>query len=210
MLTLYDYSRSSAAFRVRIALELKRVPCRIFPIHLLNDGGEQHSAAYRRLNPQGLVPTLVTPDGIITQSMAIIEYLDSIYPDPPLLPKVPLARAQVRAMALSIAADIHPIQNLRVLNYLRGQLRQAETDVLAWAQHWIESGLEAFQLSVISYSHGGLFSYGDTVTLADLFLVPQMRNARRFRCNLDRLSTLVEVDNRLMEIPAFKLSAPRD
>jgi maleylpyruvate isomerase len=203
MLELYDYVRSSAAYRVRIALALKNLDAAKKEVHLVKDGGEQHGAAYKSVNPQGLVPSL-TIDGVtLTQSLAIIEYLEERYPDPPFLPKDAVHRAYVRAMTMAIAADIHPIQNLRVLNYLRQELAQPEDSVLTWARHWIVKGLSGFQALVERAPVQGRYCFGDTLTMADVFLAPQMVNARRFGADLSSLPRLVEIDARLQGLPAF-------
>jgi len=200
---LFDYPRSSAAYRVRIALALKGVEARTQEVHLVRDGGEQNTPAYKKLNPQGLVPSLSLGDAVLTQSLAIIEYLDERYPDPPLMPSSPLDRARVRAMALAVAADIHPIQNLRVLNYLRGPLAQPEEAVQGWARHWIENGLGALERLVARDRKEGDYCFGPMVTLADVCLAPQMVNARRFKCDLSALPVLAEIDARLKQLPAF-------
>lgn len=203
MRELYDYVRSSAAYRVRIALALKGLDAAKKEVHLVKDGGAQHSAEYKAINPQGLVPSLTIDGVILTQSLAIIEYLDERYPDPCLLPKDPVHRAVVRAMTLAIAADIHPIQNLRVLNYLRKDLAQPEDSVLAWARHWIGRGLADFEALVSRSPVQGAYCFGDTVTTADIFLAPQMVNARRFACDLAGVPRLVEIDTRLRGLAAF-------
>jgi len=205
-LTLHSYYRSSAAYRVRIALNLKALAYRQRAHHLAH--GEQRAAAYLALNPQGLVPALEVDGGVISQSLAIIEYLDEIAPDPPLLPRDARARAIVRAMALAIACDIHPLGNLRVLNYLRGELAQPQPAVDAWSRHWIETGFAALEPLVQRHSGDGRHCFGGSVTLADLCLVPQMYNARRFGCDLAALPTLVAVDGALRELPAFAAAAP--
>lgn len=204
MLKLYDYPRSSAAYRVRIALALKGLTPDLAEIHLLKDGGQQHGPVYKAINPQGLVPALVVDAGILTQSLAIIEYIDQIHPTPPLLPVAPFACAQVRALALTIAADVHPLQNLRIGNALRQDFGANDDQVLAWHRRWIETGLAAFQALLPP----GRYSYGDSVTLADIVLVPQMVNARRYACDLAPLARLVEIDTRLRELPAFAETAP--
>jgi maleylpyruvate isomerase len=203
MLELYDYIRSSAAYRVRIALALKNLDAAKKEVHLVKDGGEQHGDAYKTINPQGLVPSL-TIDGVtLTQSLAIIEYLEERYPDPSFLPKDPVHRAYVRAMTLAIAADIHPIQNLRVLNYLRKELAQPEDSVLVWARHWIMKGLAGFEALVTRAPVQGAYCFGDTLTMADIFLAPQMVNARRYGCDLAGVPRLLEIDARLRALPAF-------
>jgi maleylacetoacetate isomerase len=208
MLRLYDYWRSSAAYRVRIALALKGLDYRAVPIHLLKDGGEQHGAEYVRINPQRLVPALDVDGDLLTQSLAIIEYLDEAHPTPKLLPGGPEDRARVRAMALAIAADVHPIQNLRVLNYLRTTLHQPEDAVQAWARHWIDAGLAAVAALVERSPMQGRYCYGDGVTLADVVLAPQLVNARRFGCDLAPVPRLVEIERALLLLPAFRANSP--
>lgn len=203
MFELYDYVRSSAAYRVRIALALKGLAATKIEIHLLRDGGVHHSAAYKAINPQELVPSLSVGEATLTQSLAIIEYLEDLYPDPPVLPANPVHRAMVRAMALAVAADIHPIQNLRVLNYLRKELAQPEERVMAWARHWIDTGLGALEAMVLRAPVQGAYCFGDTVTLADICLAPQMVNARRYGCDLSHVPRLVAIDAALRALPAF-------
>ena len=204
MLKLYDYPRSSAAYRVRIALAHKGLTAESTQIHLLKDGGQQHMADYLAINPQGLVPAIDDDGHVLTQSLAIVEYLDERHPDPPLLPRDPLERARVRALALTIAADVHPLQNLRVGNALRRDFGASDEQVIAWSRHWIELGLMAFQAMI----QPGPYSWGATVTLADVFLAPQMVNARRFGCDLAPLARLVEIDAALRALPAFARTAP--
>lgn len=204
MLTLYDYPRSSAAYRVRIALALKGLAPEKAEVHLLRSGGEQHMAPYKAINPQGLVPAMDLGGRVLTQSLAIIEYLDQTHPNPPLLPAEPFACAQVRALALTIAADVHPLQNLRVGAALRKDFGASDDQVLAWNRRWIETGLAAFQALLPP----GTYAYGDSVTLADVVLAPQMVNARRYACDLAPLARLVEIDARLRELPAFAETAP--
>ncbi|MGZ3184880.1 MAG: maleylacetoacetate isomerase [Telluria sp.] len=208
MLKLYDYPRSSAAYRVRIALALKGLSYEKTDVHLLRDGGEQHGSAYRAINPQGLVPALEIDGTVLTQSMAIIEYLDERFPTRPLLPRDPLARARVRAMALMIGADIHPIQNLRVGNYLRAHYGQDDAGVAAWNRHWTGSGLKSFQDFVERDYVGSRYCCGDEVSLADVMLVPQMANARRQNVDLGPLARLVAIDAALRALPAFAAAAP--
>ncbi|MGE3474208.1 MAG: maleylacetoacetate isomerase [Rhodospirillaceae bacterium] len=203
MIELYDYARSSAAYRVRIALALKGLNAAKAEIHLVRDGGEQHGGAYKAVNPQGLVPSLNVNGSILTQSIAIIEYLDEMYPSPALLPSDAVYRALVRAMTFAVAADIHPIQNLRVLNYLRKELAQPEEKVMEWARHWIATGLSALEELVIRAPAQGVYCFGNTVSMADICLAPQMVNARRFKANLSAVPRLVEIDARLRKLPAF-------
>ena len=188
--TLYDYHRSSAAYRVRIALNLKGVPYESLPVSLV--AGEQREGGYRARNPQGFVPTLEIDGLRLTQSLAIVEYLDSAYELPPLLPFEPGDRAHVRACALLIACDIHPLNNLRVLRYLSGPLAQPEEARNAWYRHWVAEGFAA--LEALAAPRAGDFLFGDALTLADVLLVPQMFNARRFDVPLDAYPTLLRAD----------------
>lgn len=203
---LHTYWRSSAAFRARIALNLKGVAYEQVAHHLAR--GEQRGEDYLALNPQGFVPALEADGGVLTQSLAIVEYLEETIPEPPLLPRDPRARAQVRAMALSVACDIHPLNNLRVVNYLRSDLAQPEACVARWMRHWMETGFAALEAAVRRHTRGGRYCYGDAVTMADVFLAPQMYNARRFNCDLAGMPTLVGIDAALMALPAFAAAAP--
>jgi maleylacetoacetate isomerase len=203
---LYTYYRSSAAYRVRIALALKGVRYTPHFVHLARDGGQQHAASYRAINPQGLVPTFVDQSGTITQSLAIIEYLEESYPEPALLPTEPYARARVRAMAAAIACDIHPIDNLRVLSYLRQEFSAGEDAINGWYQHWVAEGLAA--LEALAVSAPGPFCWGGQPTLADICLVPQLYNARRFNCDLTGFPRLTAIDALCGAIPAFAGAAP--
>lgn len=204
---LYTFFRSSASYRVRIALNLKGLAYQQVPIHLRRGGGEQFSAAYRAINPQELVPALEDDGKIFTQSLAIIEYLEEKYPKPALLPSDPAGRAIVRGMALSIACEVHPIQNLRVLNYLKANCNQTDEQVNRWARHWIDLGLSALEQSIVRRG-GGTFCYGETPTLADVCLVPQLGNARRFGCDLARYPTLLAIEKNCAALPAFASAAP--
>jgi len=205
---LYSYFRSSAVYRVRIALNLKDLPCDLVPVHLLKDGGQQLSAEYRKLNPGATVPTLIDGDTVINQSMAIIEYLDETHPRPPLLPADPGGRARVRSIAQSIACDIHPLNNLRVLRYLKRELDVGDEARDAWYRHWVETGLRGVEAMLAASPATGRFCHGDTPTMADLCLVPQMFNARRLGCKLDDMPTVVRVDAACRELPAFERAAP--
>lgn len=207
--TLYSYWRSSAAYRVRIALKLKGMDYAIAPVHLVKGGGEQHLDAYRAINPQQLIPSLVDGDHVIRESLAIIEYLEEAYPDTPrLLPRDPLTRARVRALAQMVVCDIHPIGNLRVLQYLQRELGADDRQKLAWSRHWIEAGFEAVEAVLAGEKHAGKFYEGDAPTLADCCLVPQVYNARRFGVPLDRFPTIVRIDAACRELDAFKRAAP--
>ena len=201
---LYTYFRSTAAYRVRIALALKGIAWDPAFVHLLRDGGQQKQADYRALNPQGLVPTLVDGEAVIPQSMAILEYLEERYPEPPLLPADPATRARVRAMALAVVADIHPLNNLRVLTYLRKQLGQDDAAVNAWMAHWMAEGLAALEQMV----EGPRFCLGDTPTFADLCLVPQLFNARRFKVDLQPFPKLLAIEAHCQTLAAFQSAAP--
>ncbi|ANY17057.1 maleylacetoacetate isomerase [Bordetella pseudohinzii] len=207
---LFSYFRSSAAYRVRIALNLKGLPYDYKPVHLLKDGGQQLSEGYRALNPAALVPTLVDGDHVIGQSLAIIEYLDETHPAAPLLPATPAARARVRAIALSIACDTHPLNNLRVLKYLKHEVKAAEEVKNAWYRHWVDTGLAAVESMLANSSETGRFCHGDTPTLADLCLVPQVFNARRFGCDLTAMPTILRIDEACNALPAFQKAAPEN
>lgn len=203
---LYSYFRSSAAYRVRIALNLKGIAAEIVPVHLLKNGGEQRSPAYLARNPQGLVPALELDDGtVLTQSLAIIEYLERIRPEPRLIPAEPVQAAKVRAAALAIACDIHPLNNLRVLNYLKGPLGHSQADADAWYRHWVlAGGLDAVEKMI----PGGPFCFGDAPTLADVVLVPQVANARRFNVAIDRLPKILAADAACAALDAFACAHP--
>jgi len=205
---LFTYFRSSASWRVRIALSWKGIPHGTVPVHLVRDGGQQHSESYREMNPQGLVPALADEDRVFGQSLAIIEYLEETHPDPPLLPPDFAGRAIVRSMAFGIACDIHPLQNLRVLNYLRGPLGQEDGPVAEWVRHWIGQGFRALEELARRHGDGTHYLYGDDVTMADLCLVPQMYNARRYYCDLTPFPALVAIDAHLMSLPAFATTRP--
>jgi maleylacetoacetate isomerase len=205
---LYTYWRSSAAFRVRIALNLKGLACESVPTHLLRGGGEQRARDYLALNPQGLVPALAHDGTLVTQSLAICEYLEEIQPEPRLLPGGAAQRAQIRAMALAVACDIHPLNNLRVLQYLRAEFGQPDQAVNRWAQHWIGRGFEALEQWIARYSGDGRHCHGSGVTLADVFLLPQVFNARRVQLDLAPYPRLAAVAAHLEELPAFAAARP--
>ena len=206
MIKLYSYFRSSAAYRVRIALNLKSLPYEYLPVHLVK--GEQREERYRALNPQALVPMLTDDGEIITQSMAIIEYLDEKSPDPPLLPPTPEARARVRSIAQVIACDIHPLNNLRVLKYLTGTLGASEDAKNAWYRHWIELGLAAIEARLAADSRTGAFCHGATPTLADICLVPQLANARRYDFSIEAYPTLGRIESHCLALDAFARATP--
>ncbi|HET8877030.1 MAG TPA: maleylacetoacetate isomerase [Casimicrobiaceae bacterium] len=205
---LYDYFRSSAAYRVRIALNVKGiVPDERTYVHLRM--GSQRAQDYLALNPQGLVPALELDDGsVLAQSLAIIEYLDETHPEPPLLPADPVARARVRAIALSIACEIHPLNNLRVLNYLIGTMGVSREQKDGWYRYWIDVGFEALEKTLARDAATGRFCHGDAPTLADVCLVPQMANARRFEIDLSPYPTLIRIESACNALPAFAQAAP--
>ena len=203
---LYGYFRSSAAYRVRIALGLKALPYEYAAVHLRNN--EQFGDAYRALNPAQLVPALVDERGTFTQSLAIIEYLEERHPQPPLLPATPEERARVRAIALGIACDIHPLDNLRVLRYLVRTIGTSEQVKDAWYRHWIDTGLAALEAQLARERATGEFCHGDAPTLADCCLVPQLANARRAGIPLDAYPTLRRIEARCNAMTAFAAAAP--
>jgi maleylacetoacetate isomerase len=215
---LYNYFRSGTSFRVRIALHLKGLPYDYIPVHLAR--GEQHGEAYRRLSPDSLVPVLDVegqPDhALLSQSMAIIEYLDETHPEPPLLPRDPLGRARVRALAQTVACEIHPINNLRVLKYLTGTLGLDEAQRNAWYNHWVMEGLRSYErrLAEIERERAqrglppSVYSYGDTPTLADCCLVPQIVNGQRFGLVYEGIPRTLAVYERCMQLEAFQRAHP--
>ncbi|WP_417311079.1 maleylacetoacetate isomerase [Ectopseudomonas khazarica] len=209
MLKLYGYWRSSAAYRVRIALNLKGLAYQQLPVHLLRDGGEQHAAEYRALNPQGLLPLLIDEQngGVrIAQSLAILEYLEEIFPVPSLLPADPAERAQVRALALHIACDVHPLNNLRVLQYLGNQLGADDAAKNAWYRHWVALGLAAVEEGLAPFD--GRLSLGAHPGYLEACLIPQLYNARRFNCDLAAYPRIVAMAARCEPLEAFRLAAP--
>ena len=205
---LYTFFRSSAAYRVRIVLNLKQLPYEPHFVHLLRTGGEQHSTEYRRLNPQGLVPTLVDGERSHTQSLAIIEYLDEVHPVPPLLPADAVGRARVRELALLIACDIHPLNNLRVLNYLRDALRHDAAARKRWYSHWIAHGFAALEQMLKDNPETGTYCHRDAPTLADVCLVPQMANALRYECDISPYPTVRRIYDACMMLEPFHQAAP--
>lgn len=202
---LYTYSRSSAAFRVRIALNLKGLEWEPAFVHL--GRGEQNGPAYRALNPQRLVPALEDGAALLTQSLAILEYLEERYAEPPLLPRAPAERARVRSLALLVACEIHPLNNLRVLQYLRGPLAQPEEAVLGWYRHWIAQGFERLEAE-LARGPRGRYAHGDTPTLADCCLVPQVFNAKRYNCDVSPYPAVMRVFEACMQLDAFARAQP--
>jgi len=207
-LALYSYWRSSASWRVRIGLHLKGLSHTIVPVHLLEGGGQQHSAGYAALNPQHLVPTLRHGSQILHQSLAILEYLDEIWPEPALLPAAPGERAQVRALAQTIACDIHPLNNLRILQYLDSGLQQPQSVRNDWARHWIHSGFSALETLLDTSASAGQFCSGSTPGLADCCLIPQVYNARRFGVELTAYPRITRIEAACLVLPAFRDTAP--
>jgi maleylacetoacetate isomerase len=205
---LYTYFRSSAAFRARIALNLKGIAYEPVPVDLRAAASAHRKPAFLAVNPQGLVPVLEDGNTTVAQSLAIIEYLDETHPDPPLLPRPPADRAQVRAMALAVACEMHPLNNLRVLNYLRSPLGHDEDTVNAWYRHWIAAGFRGLEQDAKRLSGDGRHLFGNTVTLADVCIVPQMYNARRFKCDIEPYPTLRSICGHLETLPAFAQAAP--
>jgi maleylpyruvate isomerase len=204
---LYSYFRSSAAYRVRIALNLKGIKADHSFRHLRK--GEHRAPDYVAINPQKLVPALMLDSGeVLTQSMAILEYLEETHPEPPLLPKDPVGRARARSLALIPTADIHPIQNLRVMNYLREKYDQSEEGTFAWSRHWIETGFDAYEASIAKDRRTGAYSHGDQPTMADLCLVPQVFNASRFKVDMSRYPTIQRIYATCMKHPAFDAAQP--
>ena len=205
---LYTYSRSSAAFRARIALNLKGIDYESVSIDMRPPAAAQRSSEFLAINPQGLVPTLIDGDHTIAQSLAIIEYLDETHPEPPFLPRAAVDRARVRSMALAVACDMHPLNNLRVLNYLRSPLSHDEDTVGSWYHHWIGTGFRGLEEEARRTSKDGRYMFGSAITLADIFIVPQMYNGRRFKCDLEPYPTLRSICAHLEALPAFVKAAP--
>jgi maleylacetoacetate isomerase len=208
-LTLYTYFRSSAAYRVRIALKLKGMKAEQAFVHLVKDGGQQKSEAFRRINPNATVPALDLGDGrpAIVQSMAIIEYLDETTPNPPLLPGDAVMRARIRAAAQVIACDIHPVNNARIGSYLKSEFGRSQDDVVAWMNHWMHSGLLAYQALL---PEAGRYSFGDAPTLADLCLIPQIYNLRRWGTPTEGLERLLGIETACLALPAFEAARPEN
>ncbi len=209
-LTLYSYWRSSAAYRVRIGLNLKGLAYETRPVHLVRDGGEQHADDYRALNPQALVPMLVDGERRITQSLAILEYLDETFPKPALLPVDTRGRARVRSLAMLVACDIHPLNNLRVLQYLKRENGLEQPAIDAWMLHWMREGFAAMEEMLADAPGTGTFCHGETPTIADCCLVPQLYNARRFALDLSPYPTLVRIEEDCLALPAFDAARPEN
>jgi maleylacetoacetate isomerase len=205
-LQLFNYFRSSASYRVRIALALKGLDYDYMPVHLTRN--EQFKESYAALSASRLVPLLKDDERIVTQSLAIIEYLDELHPQPPLLPGTALERARIRALALDVACEIHPLNNLRVLRYLVHDLKVSEDDKNRWYRHWVETGLEAVEQQLASHPATGRFCHGDAPTLADVVLVPQIHNAKRMDCRLDHVPTVMRIFEACMAHDAFAKTQP--
>jgi maleylacetoacetate isomerase len=203
---LYTYYRSSAAYRVRVALNLKGLAYEAIPVHLRKN--EQNAAAYRTVNPQGLIPTLTEDGRAIGQSLAIIEYLEDAHPEPPLLPQEPRARARVRQIAFTIACDIHPLNNLRMLRHLKERLRQDDDALTVWQHHWMAEGFSAIETLLADSADTGRFCHGNTPGLADICLVPQLYNARRVGLDLAPYPTMMRIEAACQEIDAFAAAHP--
>jgi maleylpyruvate isomerase len=209
-LQLYTYYRSSAAYRVRIALELKQLTWQQIPINLLK--GEHKQETYLKVNRQGLVPALATSEGVITQSLAIIEYLDEVYPQPPLLPETAIDRAQVRAMAQQIAMEIHPLNNPKVTQFLTNNLGLEETDKMTWYRHWIAQGFTSFERRLNETDVTGseaMYCFGNSASLADVCLIPQVANALRFDCPMEDYPTINAINKHCTALPAFIAASPK-
>jgi maleylacetoacetate isomerase len=204
---LYSYFRSSAAYRVRIAFNLKGLSYETIPIHLQKEGGQNLKPEYRAINPQMRVPALKLDSGeLLTQSLAMIEYLDEVHPQPPLLPRDPVDRAKVRALAQLIACDIHPLNNVAPLRYLKNELGQDQAKIDAWYHHWVLAGFEALEAMV----QPGPYAVGADVTIADICLVPQVANARRLKVPLERFPKIVTIDAACAKLPAFDKARPEN
>ncbi len=204
---LYTYYRSSAAYRVRIALNLKGLPYEMVPVHLTKDGGYQRKPEFVAVNPQMRVPALALSSGdVLTQSLAIIEYLDDIHPEPPLLPRDALARAHVRAIAQAVACDIHPLNNLVVLQYLKRTLKHEQAEIDAWYHHWVIEGFKAIEAMIAPSP----YACGSQVSLADVCLVPQVFNARRLKVPLEAFPKIVAAETACLKLPAFDKARPEN
>jgi maleylacetoacetate isomerase len=205
---LFTYFRSSAAYRVRIALNLKGLRADYRYVHLVQDGGQQHKQDYLSVNPQGLVPALVDNGHVLTQSLAIIEYLEEIHPQPPLLPKDALGRARVRALAQVVACDIHPVNNQRIIKYLEKELGADEAARKRWIQRWVKDGFSALEKMLANDPATGRCCHGDQPSLADICLVPQVFNARRFEVDMSAFPVLQRIDAHCLSLKPFADAAP--
>ena len=209
-LQLYTYWRSSAAYRVRIGLNLKGLAHELVPVHLVRDGGQQHASGYAALNPQQLVPTLRHGEVVLTQSMAILEYLEEVFPQAPLLPATAQGRARVRALAQAVACDIHPLNNLRVMQYFEREWEVAQPRRDEWMRHWMREGFAALETMLASSPETGRYCHGDAPGLADCCLVPQLYNAHRFGVDLAPYPTLARIELACLALPAFDDARPEN
>ena len=208
-LRLYGYWRSSAAYRVRIGINLKGLAYDSAPVHLIRDGGEQHHAEFAQTNPQKLIPVLQHGERLIRQSLAILEYIDEVWSDaPPLLPATARGRARVRSLSMMVACDIHPLNNLRVLQYLEREWHAPQPERDEWVRHWIREGFDAFEALLADDPATGTFCEGDQPTIADCCLVPQVYNARRFGVDLTPYSTIQRIEAACLALPAFDAARP--
>ena len=210
MITLHGYWRSTAAYRVRIALNYKQLAYESVSVHLVKNGGEQHSEEYQLLNPQSLVPTLADNDFVLGQSMAILEYLNEKYPQHNLMPRDINLRATVRQLCQVIAADLHPLNNLRVLGYLSNELKISDDERMNWYHHWLKSGLDAYQKLIRKYNFSGEYTLGRELTMADACLIPQIYNARRFDFSLERYSKLESIEQHCLALDCFNNAIPEN
>lgn len=206
----HGYFRSSSSYRCRIAFNLKGLDYEFRPVHLVKDGGQQKTAAYRALNPQGLVPTLEVGDDILTQSPAILEWLDETYPEPRLLPQDAMGRARVRAFTQVIACEIHPLQNLRVLQYLKDVYQEEQVGLNRWCQRWIGDGLTACEELLSKFNNGAPFSFGDTPGMADIYLMPQVFSAQRFNVDLTAMPNINRIAANCSAVEAFAKAHPKE
>ncbi len=204
----HGYFRSSTSYRLRIALAIKAIPHDKASVHLSRGGGEQFKADFRKLNPQELVPVIEDDGHVLTQSLAIMEYLEETHPQPAILPKAPADRARVRALSQIVACEMHPLNNLRVLNYLTKDLGLSEEAKLTWYRHWITLGFNAPEGMLAGHPQTGKFCHGDSVTMADICLVPQVFNAKRFDCPMDAYPTVMRIHDACQALPAFADSLP--
>ncbi len=208
---LYDYYRSTTSYRVRITLNLKKLSFACIPVHLVRDGGEQHLPAYRALNPQALVPTLVDENThfSLTQSLAIMEYLEEVHKSPALLPQDAQARAEVRSLSLLIACDMHPLNNLRVLQQIKRQFTTTEEDITTWYHHWLKLGFDAFETKLNQFPRENThFCHGNQISFADICLIPQVYNAKRFEFSLEPYPLIEAINTHCLTLDAFKDAAP--
>ena len=209
-IALYTYCKSSAAYRIRIALHYKEIPYHAHYVSLINNGGENYSPEYTSMNPQAMVPTLKVAEETLTQSMAILEYLEETFSDPPLLPQSPIARATARSYAQMVACDIHPLNNLRVLQYLEDPLQQSQDNRTTWYQHWIYEGFDAMERRLTTNALTGDYCIGNHPSVADVCLIPQVYNALRYHCEMTRFPTIKRIYDHCLTLDAFKSAAPEN